>query len=57
MERIRRHVIKQCGIKFMRHLWLNFLFVLMVFDLAETLNKEVVMVHCGNLELWVDGVY
>ena len=41
----------------MRHLWLNFIRVLIVGELEETLNKEVVMVHCGNLELWVDGAY
>ena len=41
----------------MRHLWLYLLFVLMVGELAETLNKEVVMVHCGDLELWVDKAH
>ena len=38
----------------MRHLWLYFICGLMVDDLVETLNKEVVMVHCGDLELWVE---
>ena len=27
---------------------------LMVGELADTLNKDVVMVHCGDPELWVD---
>ena len=54
LEIIRRHGRKQCGIKLMINLWLHLLCGLMVGELADTLNKEVVMVHCGDLELWVD---
>ena len=38
----------------MRNLWLHLICGLMVDELAKTLNKEVVMVHWGDLELWLD---
>ena len=54
MDRIRRYGRKKFGIKLMIHLWLHFIFGLMVGELEGTLNKEVVMVHCGDLALWVE---
>ena len=53
MEIIRHHGKKQCSIKLIRHLWLYLLCGLMVGELADTLNKDVVMLHYGDLELWV----
>ena len=41
----------------MRYLWLHLIFELMVVELEDTLNKKVVMVHCGDLELWVDEAH
>ena len=54
LEIIRRHDRKQCGLELMIHLWLPFIFGLVVGELEDTLNKEVVMLHCGDLELWVN---
>ena len=33
----------------------EFFFVLMLVELEETLNKEFLMVRCGDLELWVEN--
>ena len=41
----------------MRHLWFNLLFGLMVVEFAGTMNKEVMMVHYGDLELWVEKAH
>ena len=38
----------------MRHLCLHLICVFMVCELEDTLNKEVVIVHYDDLELWVD---
>ena len=57
MDRMSHHGKNQCGLKVMRHLWLNFLCGLMVGELSGTLNKEVVILHCGDLELWVDKAH
>ena len=54
LERISCHGKKQCGLELMSHLWLYFLCGLMVGYLAGTLNKYFVVVHFGELELWVD---
>ena len=37
----------------MGRLWLHLICGLIAGDLEETLNKEFVMVNCGELELWV----
>ena len=57
LDRIRRHGKNQCGIEFMRHLWLHLSCGFMVGDLSVTLNKEFVMVHCGDLELWLEEAH
>ena len=57
LERIRRHGKNKCSFELMRHLCLNFLCGLIVGKLVEKMNKEVVMVHCSDLELWVDKAY
>ena len=54
LERISCHGKIQSGIKLMSHLWLHLICGLVVGELAVTLNKEVVMVHFGDLELRVD---
>ena len=41
----------------MGHLCLHFICELIMGKLVGTLNKEVVMVHCGDLELWVDKAH
>ena len=38
----------------MRNLWLHLICGLMVGEFAEKLNKEAVIVHYSDLELWVD---
>ena len=53
LDRINHHGKNQCNLELTRHLWLHLICVLIVGELAGTLNKEVVMVHCGDLELWV----
>ena len=57
MEKINHHGKNQCGLKLMRRLWLSLLCGLMVGELVGTLNKDFVMVHCGDLELWLDEAH
>ena len=54
MERLRRYGRKKCGLELMRYSWLHLICVLMVGEMSETLNTDVLMVHYGDLELWVD---
>ena len=57
LERIRRHGKKQFGLELMRNFWLHLSCVFMVGDLSVTLNKYVVMVHCGDLEFLLDEAH